>query len=149
MFLILSTANLIADISLHIQYVRVQSNGIVAGCDAAIADAIYSATTDQFYLLRTSIYASAGYRAVKVDTVPEHVIAGYYSYADDGTYYITPDKQAELDRAAALKSAVTEVGRLSAVSTEVDAALVEQYETQVAQDASIIELYEMIGGQTK
>lgn len=42
-----------------------------------------------------------------------------------------------------------DIADLGLVSIEFDAALVEQYETQVAQDASIIELYEMIGGQTK
>lgn len=100
MFLILTSANLIAEICERPCFVRRQDNGVVILSDKENADAIYSNDSNRFYQLKSVNYLNDTHTLVEVESVPESVVAGYYFY-DAGEFYTTEKNLAELAKAKA------------------------------------------------
>lgn len=80
-YLILNKQNLIAEISDNAVYVKHQDNGVDIIADVKTADRIYSNDTDV-------LYPCDEYTLLKVDMVPDNIVAGYYYcggnfYADE------------------------------------------------------------------
>lgn len=110
MYLILTSANLIAEICQHPCYVRRQKNGVVILSDEEHADAIYSNDSNSFYPTEKLGYLCESHTLVEVDAVPETVAAGYYFY-HAGEFYTT-----EANLAALARSKAPEIASLTFVS---------------------------------
>lgn len=127
MFLILTSANLIAEICTHPCYVRRQDNGVVILSDKENADAIYSNDSNKFYQLKSVNYLNETHTLVEVESVPENVVEGYYFY-DAGEFSTTEKNLTELARARAPEVASLVFVKLAESETFDDTTLTEHAE---------------------
>lgn len=105
MFIIMNRASLVVAVTSAVKYVRVASNGLPVVTTPEEAEAIYSADTDAFYPLSASaVWSGGGYRVEEVATVPDEVVPGFY-YFGGGTFYTTPEREAETAAVEAQKAA--------------------------------------------